>query len=318
MMEFKNELDVQIAEKMLQFPLLGEQIKGQWNIELCREFHMTDDSHLYKTSPGNTRLPLFEGKMIHQFTHQWGEPKYWLDEKEARKELLASRQKEIVRLARKANLAWNNDEKVELDYQSYRLAFRDVAASTNERTMIMTVLPPNLFCPHTMSLEQVYLTQLETSESSEIKINPNWQKMNNSARLYLCAVMNSFVVDAWLRRSVTNHLSFFFVNGVPVPRLTEEDKDFAPIVERAAKLICTTPEFDNLAREVGLGSHRNGVTDEAERARLRAELDGMIAHLYGLTEEEFAYILTTFPLVSETVKVAAQNAFRDVERGLIK
>ncbi|WP_267901126.1 hypothetical protein [Dulcicalothrix desertica] len=30
-------------------------------------------------------------------------------------------------------------------------------------------------------------------------------------------------------------------------------------------------------------------TDESERAKLRAELDGMIAHLYGLTEE---YVFT--------------------------
>lgn len=53
------------------------------------------------------------------------------------------------------------------------------------------------------------------------------------------------------------------------------------------------------------------MTDEAERAKLRAELDGMIAHLYGLTEEEFAYILTTFPLVSQEVKDAARRAYRD-------
>lgn len=38
-----------------------------------------------------------------------------------------------------------------------------------------------------------------------------------------------------------------------VPRLTEKDPAFAPIVARAAKLICTTPEFDDLAREI-LGS----------------------------------------------------------------
>ena len=36
-MEFKNELDVRIAEKMLQFPLLGEQIPGTWNLRLSRE-----------------------------------------------------------------------------------------------------------------------------------------------------------------------------------------------------------------------------------------------------------------------------------------
>ncbi|MBA3573328.1 MAG: ATP-binding protein, partial [Pyrinomonadaceae bacterium] len=75
--------------------------------------------------------------------------------------------------------------------------------------------------------------------------------------------------------------------------------------------ICTTQEFDELAREVGLRDHRDGVTEPAERARLRAELDGMIAHLYGLTEEEFAHILTTFPLVEQSVKDAALEAYRE-------
>lgn len=110
----------------------------------------------------------------------------------------------------------------------------------------------------------------------------------------------------------------FYIYQLPIPRLTEKDPGFAPIVNHAAKLICTTPEFDDLARDVGLKNHKNGVADPIERGKLRAELDGLIAHLYGLTEEEFAYILTTFPLVPEPVKVAAQNAYRDVERGLVK
>ena len=67
----------------------------------------------------------------------------------------------------------------------------------------------------------------------------------------------------------------------------------------------------------GEGS-KYGITNPVERAKLRAELDGLIAHLYGLTEAEFAHILTTFPLVAEPVKVAALNAYRDVERGLVK
>ena len=36
------------------------------------------------------------------------------------------------------------------------------------------------------------------------------------------------------------------------------------------------------------------------------------------TEAELAHILTTFPLVAEPVKLAALNAYRDVERGLVK
>ena len=37
--------------------------------------------------------------------------------------------------------------------------------------------------------------------------------------------------------------------------------------------------------------------DEDRRARLRAELDALYAHLYGLTRDELAYILDTFPIV---------------------
>ena len=40
-----------------------------------------------------------------------------------------------------------------------------------------------------------------------------------------------------------------------------------------------------------------------------------MAHLYGLTEDEFVHVLAAFPLVSEVVKVAAQNAYRDVGLG---
>ncbi|HOG42816.1 MAG TPA: hypothetical protein PK560_01890, partial [bacterium] len=86
----------------------------------------------------------------------------------------------------------------------------------------------------------------------------------------------------------------------------------------AAKLICTTPEFDDLAKEVGLGSHKNGVTDPSERRKLRAELDGIIGNIYGLTEEEFVHVLSTFPIVGDDIKLAAHNAFRNYAKGLIE
>jgi len=170
--------------------------------------------------------------------------------------------------------------------------------------MIMTVLHPQVFCPHTMSLENVY-------EDLIIKnsLSLNNTSINFSERLFVCAVCNSFIIDYIIRQQVTAHLSFFFVYNLPVPRLTTGDKYFSDIVQRAVKLICTAPEFDELAAEVGLNSHKEGVTDETERAKLRAELDGIIAHLYGLTEAEFAHILTTFPIVPETVKQAALAAY---------
>jgi hypothetical protein len=141
--------------------------------------------------------------------------------------------------------------------------------------------------------------------------------MSNAELLAFVAVFNSFVFDWMIRKKITNHLNMFYVFQMPVPRLKESDDLFTPIMERAGRLTCTTPAFDDLAKEIGLKSSKSNTTDATERAKLRAELDGLIAHLYGLDEEEFVHILSTFPLVPDPVKVATHNAYRDVERGLI-
>ncbi|MEB3122216.1 MAG: hypothetical protein VKL41_13455 [Snowella sp.] len=284
-MEFKNKIDIEIAEKMLKFPLLGEKIEGKWNLKLTAEFHMTSDSHLFKTEPAKGRLPLYEGKMIHQFNHQFAEPRYWVDEKEGRESLLGKKQV---------------DQGQKLDYQDYRLGFRSVASSTNERALISSILPKSIFC------------------GNSILVSLNNSFNHNSELLFSIALFDSFVNDFMIRQKVSQNLNMFYIYQLPVPRLQKGDQWFDAIVQRAAKLICTTPEFDDLAQEIGLESHKNGVTNEVQRGQLRAELDGIIAHLYGLTESEFAYILTTFPIVADPVKQNALNAYRDVRTGLIK
>ncbi len=280
--EFKNETDINIAEKMLKFPLLGESVEGAWNLKLSAEFHMTNDSHLFKTALYKDCLPLYEGKMLHQFDHKWDQPRYWIDEKQARKTLLGH----------EADLGQI------LDYQKYRLAYRSIASSTNERSIVCTVIPKHVFAGHSLNIS---------------KEGPTAAQM-----LFITAVFNSFVFDYCLRQKVSVNLTLFYIYQSSIPRLTESDAAFKPIVERAARLICMAPEFDDLAKEAGLKSHKDGATDPEQRGKLRAELDGLIAHLYGLTEEEFAHVLTTFPLVPEPVRAAALNAYSDVNRGLIK
>ncbi|WP_207087794.1 Eco57I restriction-modification methylase domain-containing protein, partial [Phormidium pseudopriestleyi] len=87
-MEFKSGVDLKIVEKFLDFPMLGENIKEKWNLRLNREFDMTNDSHLFNQQLGEGELPLYEGKMIHQFTHLYADPRYWVDEAEGRSALL--------------------------------------------------------------------------------------------------------------------------------------------------------------------------------------------------------------------------------------
>ena len=278
-MEFKCDLDVRIAGKMLKFPLLGEKLEGVWNVQFTREFDMTNDSYLFKTEPGQGRLPLYEGKMIWQFDHKLAPPRYWVDEKEGRAAILGR----------------EKDTGQKLDYQGYRLGFRNIASNTNERTLITTITPAT-FCSNSL---QTAVRHTQAGNNA----------LTGRSCLWIAAIFNSLPLDYMLRQRVSANINFFYVYQLPVPRLTEKDPPFAPIVERAAHLICTAPEFDSLAKQVGLKSHKDGVTDPAQRAKLRAELDALIAHLYGLTEQEFTHILSTFPLVPNETKDAALAEF---------
>jgi hypothetical protein len=44
--------------------------------------------------------------------------------------------------------------------------------------------------------------------------------------------------------------------------------------------------------------------DTGDRAQLRAEIDAYVAHLYGLSRDDFAYILDTFPVLKKKEKKA--------------
>lgn len=219
--------------------------------------------------------------MIQQFNSAFAQPRYWVDEKEGREEVLGP----------------DIDSGQKLDYQGYRLGFRDVASNTNERTMISAIVGPG-FLGNTVS---AVCSRCEDGTPL----------ISIAQQVFLSSVLNSFTIDWLVRAKVASHLNFFLVYQIPVPRLTDRDTAFQPIVDRGAKLICTTPEFDDLAHQLGLESHKDGATDPAERGRLRAELDGIIANLYGLSEEEFAYILTTFPVVPKEIKDAALAAYRE-------
>ncbi len=283
-LEFRSAADVAIVGKMLRFPALGKPMEGVWNLKLTNEFHMTNDSQVFKTAPAENRLPLFTGRMFNQFELTSEHSGYWIDEADGRK----------VLLGRAA------DTGQRLEYQGYRWLHRRIARSSDSRTLISTIAPPRVFT-------EVNSTTLKVIESDIDAIE----------QCYWCGLANSMVLDWLLRQSVTSTLNMFYLYQLPVPRLPSSDPRCKQIAGRVARLVCTTPAYDTLAKDTGLRDHRDGATDSAERARLRAEIDGLVAHLYGLSEAEFAHILGTFPLVPEPAKVAARNALRDVQKGLL-
>jgi hypothetical protein len=311
--EFHDERDVAVARKLTRFPLLGDECASPWNLRLHREFHMTDDAALYHPKRHEGYVPLVEGKMFHQFCYPFSEPRYWVDPKAARAALLPSRLNAIRRLADSAgtNVAVKA-EQVQLDSQTYRLAFRAIARNTDERTMIATVLPPNVFCPHSVSLEVVYHDVISCGH-----LSINKMILSCSQRLFLAAILNSFVFDFQLRQKVSANVSFFYIYQLSVPHLTNTEATFRQLVDRASRLVGTSPEYDDLIKEIfgAKATHKtHAITDPFARQTLRAEIDALVARLYDLTEVEFAHVLGTFPLVDETVKTQTLNTYRDFLR----
>ncbi len=262
MMEFQSHEDYEVAEKIYgDWPLLGDNTEGRWNVKLGAEFHMTNARHLFNTN--GVGLPLYEGKMFHQFDAFYSETRFWIGTPKGRKALIGHRE---------------SDEGQILGYQRPRLVYRDIARSTDERTIIAAILPPNVFVGNTGIVET--LTQ-------------------GKEMLFLLSMMNSLCEDYIVRYKVSTHVSMFYAYQLPMPRLSPGNLYFDAIVPRAARLTCTREEFADLWGDVMGESwdESKGATDPAERQQLRDEIDAIAAHLYGLTRDEFDHILGTFPLV---------------------
>ena len=101
------------------------------------------------------------------------------------------------------------------------------------------------------------------------------------------AFANSLVGDFLIRQKISTHLNMFYVESWPLQRPKQGTAEFQQLVRDAARLVSITPEIQ-LAEPA---------LDLRERARLRAEIDAIVAGLYDLSPAEFAYILTTFPLL---------------------
>lgn len=282
--EFRSIIDMQICERMAHYPFLDTKIEDRWNMVLAQDIHMSSDRQLLHTTAAPGYLPLYEGRAIQQFTLQPTELRYWVKEEDGRAAILKRRPNKSKRLS----------------YQNYRLGYRSVARSTDQRTLIATILSPGGFAGNTLNVTDNIFTAEDL--------------------LFLLALLNSFVVDFMLRLRVSTHVSMYSIYQLPVPRLTRDDAAFYPIVRRAARLVCVTPAFEHLWKRAmhTPWSLAAVATTFADRARTRAELEGLIAHLYNLTEAQFTYLLATFSLVPEPIRVTTHNAYRNVERGLVK
>ena len=271
-LESSNKIEQQIFEKLFRFPTLEDPT---CNFKVTQELHMTNDKNLFHTA--NVGPPLYEGKMIHMFKHTLRPPQYWLDKDKVEDKL---KQKELRRIPAKIKKL-NPNISLKLHAHEYRLVWRIQANSTDTRTLISTILPPNVFLGNSLG----YFIPIIFENTTYIK------PFSNTEMVFLCGMLNSFVQDFLMRHKMSRNINNFHINGQPIPRFDKNNLLHQKLFKNSMMLICTTDEYAKLSKEVGVSEY---VTDSAKRMALEAQINACVAKIYGLTIEELEYVLESF------------------------
>ena len=310
---FRTRRDAEITRRIYeQHPVLVDRSGGEerraWPVRYVRQFDMTNDSHLFRTAAqlddegfyrveGNRwkkgeelYMPLYEGKMVQAFDHRAASVVV------NPKNLNRPAQPREATLAEHANASWLPEPQFWVaesahDGLEWTLAIKHVSASTNVRTVIVALVP-RAGCGNSLP---IFLPPAKT----EPEIVPAFHESS----YLLVANLNAFALDFVARQKIQGqNLNLFVLEQLPVIAPGDYDRQFGDTTARdlvrdhVLRLTYTAADMEPLARDLGY----NGppfVWDEEERRHLRARLDALYFHLYGVPRDDADYILSTFPIV---------------------
>ncbi|MDE0405621.1 MAG: hypothetical protein OXI53_09955 [Nitrospira sp.] len=304
---FRTRRDAEITRLIYErHPVLvdrsGNEERKVWQVKYTTMFHMANDSHLFHTAeqlkaegfyPVDSNrwkkgkemyLPLYEGKMVQAFDHRAAsivvnpqnlnrpaQPQEATQEEHANPSWLPGHQYWVPA----SECGWTS-------MSNWVLGFKEITAPTNARTFIAALFPVVGFG------NKVPIFKPGTSDCNE------W---------LLAANFNAMPFDFVTRQKVQGQtLNLFIVEQLPVIAPDDYDRSFGATTARdlirdhVLRLTYTAHDMAPFARDLGYDGPPF-IWNEEERRHLRARLDALYFHLYGLTREDAEYVLDTFPIV---------------------
>ena len=315
---FRSRRDKEITTGIYQrLPVLVDRSSGKparaWPVRYHTMFHMTNDSRHFRTrvevedndggwhvgrnvydSPSGRFVPLYEGKMVQAFDHRAagvdvnpenqyrpGRPVPASEEQHRNPDWFPHPQ------------FWVSEEEVTFG-QEYALAFKDVTATTNVRTMIAALIPRS-----------------GAGNTLPLVLPEGAQLLPASFWTLAVANFNAVAFDFIARQKVqSQHLNWFIVEQLPVvPHDLADATAFGPktateiISESVLELTYTAQDMAPLAKALG-HVDKSGkpllpfAWDDERRRRLRAKIDAVFFLLYGVTDrDDVRHIYSSFPIV---------------------
>jgi type I restriction-modification system DNA methylase subunit len=317
----ESEKKLEVIKTLIENPPLGDKTASNWYMEPYQGLRRTSDSDRF-VDESEGEYPVYGGSNIYQFSYtsdffdDIGSPEFWsvkeeTDPKKSAKQRMREKtigdlkkaiyeefdgtgsQKSFVNeLLEERRGKSLTEEDVLLDSTEYRIVLRDIANSTNERTLISTVLPKGIVCHNTLRTVRNYQIEPYEEGLQEYPLHNFYQPIFTDEELFAGGgLLNSLPFDYLIRTKVDTHIVTYKFKETQVPHLSEGDEWFDYIWKRAARLNCYGEEFEEMRDRLG---GIEPATEMDERREVQAELDAAAFHAYGLDREQTAFVLDDF------------------------
>lgn len=336
---FRTQYDANLTSKIYDNSsiLIKDNVNNDlnpWSVKFGSIFNMSSDSELFKsyydllnagaTIKGdsfflndNLYVPLMEAKLFWHYNHHYSAFPIDVEKRPESIPNVSCDELQDVNFALKPWF-WISSTEVERaiskgnEHSSFVLAFRNIARATDSRTMIACLIP----------------TYLALGNSATCMV----VSLNAYKKVILLSILNSLICDYATRQKITGiNLNLFIVKQLPVLRPEQIDEvNQWQLVKRVAELTYFNHDMDEFAKDLSaeLSQEQNKelgnrlikqepwVFDELRRAQLQAEIDAIVAKLYGLNDEELRYILDPEDIfgagcIHETFRVLKNNEIKE-------
>ncbi|MFC6613672.1 Eco57I restriction-modification methylase domain-containing protein [Halopenitus salinus] len=338
-----SQQEVDVLTKLLDHPSIQDDVEGTWRIHPHREIHSARDADRFFEQG---EYPVYGGRNIHQFIYNSEIPgsaepaEYWsLAEDDAPDKSAKHRARERAfnsgnlkkaiytefggKQTSKSQKQFVNDlleqyrgeplsmDDILLDSSEYRIVFRNITNSTNERTMIASVVPKDVICHDKLITVRPYEISPTEEDLQESPLHGAYNKAFTGWELFVAlGLLNSIPFDFIMRTKIDTTVVTYKFNESQIPRLTKGDDWFEYISERAARLNCYGDKFEEMRERLG---GLNPITDQEARKRIRVELDAAAFHAYDLEHEDMEFILDDFYQVSNP-RLMTEEYFDQVQK----
>ena len=238
------------------------------SLALYTEMHSAQQRGLFANPQGEGRIKVWKGSSFDQYDPHGNNPAGYAYMNKVEEFLQPKRlNSSVFREVFPQHVL--NDPKT-LPVYTERIAFRAITNRTNSRTVISCLVPK--CTPLTDRAPYLALREWTSTETA-----------------FVIGVFNSLPFDWIARRYVETTLNYFILNMLCFPPI--ENTPWQQIGKLAARLSCVDDRFEHFAKQAGV---QHGPLSPEQHQDMRAQIDALVAHAYGLTQHELNFIFTDF------------------------